>query len=101
MTRIEYIEHLLAILSYDSLVNVLSISSRYWLHREIINNRKDVLAKAIVTDATGDILHISQMIKDSQWQRPELRYNSDRVLEKYNETLGIWQTFKPEDHVKH
>lgn len=99
MTRIEYIDHLLAILCYDSLVNVLSIASRYWLHREIINNRKDVFAKAIVTDANGDILHISQMIKDRQWERPALRYNSDRVLEKYNETHGIWLTFKPEEHV--
>jgi len=96
MTRGDYIEHLRAILCYDSMIQTLSIASRYWLHREIISNQHDVVRAAIVTEANSDIMAISNHLINKKWKRPELRYNSDRVLEVYENT---WLAFKPESYV--
>lgn len=99
MTRSHYLNHLLAILCYDSLVNTLSIADRYWCHREIIANNTSIMQEAIVTEASGKIMQISNHIRNIQWYKPELRYNSDRTLEVYDSVIGSWKIFKPSNYV--
>ncbi|WP_166964684.1 hypothetical protein [Yeosuana marina] len=99
MTRGNYSEHLRAILCYDSMVQVLDIADRYWLHREIILNHGYSTDPATVNDTQGYILGISQYIVNHKWKRPELKYNSARELEVYDEAKELWKPFKPEDYV--
>ncbi|MBV7268403.1 hypothetical protein [Winogradskyella luteola] len=99
MTRAIYIKHLLNILSYDTLIDLLTIADRYWLHRQIIINYGNPEAPALVNETPyGHILNISNMIKERNWKRPLLRYNSYRELEE-SEDHG--RTWKPFDVVKY
>jgi hypothetical protein len=97
MSKPEYIEHLLSILCYDTMIDHLSIAGRYWTHREIINNYRTTNEQPIVTDAPSSVLQISDALVRKNWKRPELRFNSAREIEvKINKE---WQAFKPEDYV--
>ncbi|QQV91543.1 hypothetical protein Peternella1_7 [Winogradskyella phage Peternella_1] len=98
MTKGSYITHLLNILAYDSLIDMLSIAERYWLHREIIKNYGLSTADACVSNTPqGRILNISNKIISKNWQRPDLRYNSFRELEEFNGTE--WITLNILNHV--
>ncbi|MBU2923021.1 hypothetical protein KO504_16855 [Winogradskyella psychrotolerans] len=98
MTKGTYINHLLNILAYDSIIELLSIAERYWLHREIITNYGTITTEARVSKTPeGSILRVSEKIIDRNWQRPELRYNSFRELEEYKDYH--WQPFNILDHV--
>jgi hypothetical protein len=98
MTKGTYITHLLNILAYDTLIDLLTIAERYWLHREIIANYGNTQADASVTNTPqGRVLNISDKILAKKWKRPELRYNSFRELEEYNGTE--WLPFNILDHV--
>ncbi|CDF80605.1 hypothetical protein BN863_28930 [Formosa agariphila KMM 3901] len=97
MTRTQYTNHLLNILAFDAIIQHLSIACRYWLHREIVTNSKNVIDEAIVSTASSHIMQLSETIINNNWQRPELRYNSDRELE-YLDGL-FWKKFNPKDHV--
>ncbi|MFY0714097.1 hypothetical protein J1D01_10500 [Seonamhaeicola sp. NFXS20] len=99
MNRGEYSEHLRSILCYDSIVEVLSIADRYWLHREIILNHGNSTEPATVNETQGYILKISERIVENKWQRPQLKYNHARELEVYDENTDAWKPFKPEDYV--
>ncbi len=99
MNRGSYSEHLRAILCYDSIVEVLSIADRYWLHREIILNHGHSTEPAIVNETQGYILNISKHIVETKWQRPELKYNAARELEVYDDEKEAWMPFKPENYV--
>ncbi|WP_435135784.1 hypothetical protein [Formosa sp. A9] len=97
MTRTQYTDHLLNILALDAIIEHLSIACRYWLHREIVANSNNVLQQAIVREASSSIIQLSETISSKNWERPELRYNSDRELEVLDG--AIWKKFNPENHV--
>jgi hypothetical protein len=98
MNKLKYIEHLLNILSYDTLIDHLEVASRYWTHREIIENYNSLQRLAIITEAPGDVNQISETIIKQGWQRPELRWSSHLELEVWID--GAWKPFKPEDYVQ-
>ncbi len=98
MTRKQYIKHLRNILSYDSMIEILTIADRYWLHREIISNYGNTDAEALVTETPlGHIINVSNKLIEKNWQRPELRYNSFRELEE--NLNGEWIPFNILNHV--
>lgn len=98
MTRGDYSEHLRAILCYDSMVHILCIADRYWLHREIILNHGRVTEPATVNNTQGYILNLSKHIIEKQWTRPKLKYSEYRTLQVCDE-LGFWKPFNPNEYV--
>lgn len=97
MNKRQYIEHLLAVLSYDSMVDFLTVASRSWAHRQIQLNYREGFGTAEINTPPADVKKIMTHIMNEKWQRPELRYNSDRVLQVFID--GDWRNFKAEDYI--
>ena len=99
MNKHRYIQYCLNILGFDNIKPQLSIAERSYLHKQwaLALNQKDIVEFPINTPLERvDIL--GQLVLEAKWERPELRYNPDRVLEVFDEDRCCWKTFKPSDY---
>lgn len=99
MNKFTYIDHCLNVLAFDNIKPQLSIADRMYLHKE----------RAAAIEAMSDhdiprnapprrVRELGELIKEANWQRPELKYNVERMLEVYDEELLVWKLFIPSEY---
>lgn len=99
MNKSNYIQYCLNILGFDNIKPQLSIAERCYLHKQwvfALNNKED-LYQYPIAPAPLRVQQLGALIVNAKWQRPELKYNQDRVLEVQDE-LGFYKKFIPSDY---
>ncbi|WP_438710832.1 hypothetical protein ACSTS3_19535 [Aquimarina muelleri] len=99
MNKYAYIQYCLNILAFDNIKSQLSIAERIYLHKQwaLALNQKDTVEFPI-NKPSNRVHQLGQLILEAKWERPELRYNSDRVLEVYDPNKCCWEIFNPSEY---
>lgn len=100
MNKLNYIQYCLNILAFDNIKPQLSIADRSYLHKQWVFalDNKEGLYKYPIAPAPQMVNQLGQLIVKAKWERPELRYNQDRVLEVLDENIMVYKKFIPADY---
>lgn len=97
MNKHNYIQYCLNILGFDNIKPQLSIAERCYLHKQWVFalNQKDGAYTYPIAPMPPRISQLGRLIEKANWERPELKYNQDRVLEVLDPTTLLYKTFIP------